>query len=303
MQHHSATWALFAPVLVVSAAPTPASAQEEVSRSIEPVAQDLYRWTSGSYRSMFLVHEDGIVVTDPLNAEAARWLKGQLEERYPGKPVSHLIYSHDHPDHTYGASELADEDTLVVSQRLARNTLVETKAQTLVPTVVFDERMTLLPDWDQEIRLRYHGSNNGRGSISMMFRPQNVLHIVDWVVIGRLPYRNLKGYDLPGMIESTRQVLELDFDRFVGGHAEMGHKDDVRRYLGYLEALHDGVRDGILAGHSLDRIKRDVALSDYSDLAHFEEWRELNIEGAYNQLVDGAYMLMRPDVPKPPDSE
>jgi hypothetical protein len=56
-------------------------------------------------------------------------------------------------------------------------------------------------------------------------------------------------------------------------------------------------------GKALKTIQREVDLSKYSDLKMSEEWRDLNIEGVYNQLRDEAYMLRRPDVPAPPSGE
>jgi len=68
------------------------------------------------------------------------------------------------------------------------------------------------------------------------------------------------------MINSTKSVLKFDFDAFVGGHVDMGTKADVVRYLSYLELLYDQVITGILAKKSLDDIKQDIDLSQFSDL-------------------------------------
>lgn len=306
MKLRPATFGAFVFVCSLSLAPPavpPAHAQAQAApaeRAIVPVADGLYRWTAGAYHSLFLVTEKGIVVTDPLSAEAAGWLRGELAARFPGKPITHVLYSHNHSDHVYGGEALDGPGTQFVAHALAREDLVRTRAATRIPDIAFADRLTLHPDATNSIELTYLGSNNGRGSVAMLFRPQKVLHVVDWIVLGRLPYQDLKGYDLPGMIEATRQVLAWDFDRFVGGHADMGTKQDVARYLAYLEALHDGVLDGIRRGHSLARIQRELTLSDYADLKQFAAWRARNIEGAYRTLVDDHYLLMRPDVPQPP---
>lgn len=280
----------------------PAHAAEATAeqRDIQQVSGNLYRWTAGNYHSYFLVHANGIVVGDPLSAEAARWLKGQLASRFPGKPITHVIYSHNHPDHAYGGRELDGPGVTFISQELAKRDLIRTKADTRIPDTTFADHMTLDLKDGQTIEMRYLGANNGRGSITQFFPKQKTLFVVDWIVLGRLPYQKLQGYDLPGMIDSTRKVLDdYDFDHFVGGHADMGTKADVKRYLGYITALYDGTRDGILAGHSLAQIQKDLTLADYSDLKMFGSWRAQNIEGAYDQLVDGDYMFLRPEVPRP----
>ena len=51
--------------------------------------------------SVFLVTPDGVIVTDPINAEAATWLEAEIARRFD-QPVKYLILSHDHRDHSAG---------------------------------------------------------------------------------------------------------------------------------------------------------------------------------------------------------
>lgn len=271
----------------------PASAMADDYR-IEPLEHDLYRFTAGHYRSVFLVTSEGILLTDPIDEQAASWLKAELEKRFD-VPVRFVVYSHNHVDHTYGGRVFADEGVRFVSHRLAREDLNRTRADTQIPDITFEDRMTLHLG-EHEVKLRYHGRNNGRGSISMLFEPGKTLFVVDWIVLGRMPYKNLKGYDIHGMIDSTREVLAMDFSQLVGGHAEAGNRQAVERYLGYLESLYAAVRDGMLEGKSLAALQNEIRLDEYSDLAMYEEWLPLNIEGVYNTLNDMSYFDMRSDL-------
>jgi glyoxylase-like metal-dependent hydrolase (beta-lactamase superfamily II) len=268
---------------------------------IVQVTDDIYRFTDNRHHSVFLVTDDGILVTDPIDTEAATWLKDQLDERFE-VPVRYVVYSHSHPDHVYGGEVFAEPGVTFVAHRKARADLERTRADTHLPDVTFEDETTLRLG-DHAVRLTYHGPNNGRGSISMLFERSDLLFVVDWVVLGRMPYKDLPGYDLAGMIESTREVLEMDFEVFVGGHADIGGPKEVRRYLSYLEALYGGVVDGMHAGKSLDQLKQELQLEEYSDLKMYEEWREPNIEGAYEMLRDDDYMLRRPEVPEPEGDE
>ena len=281
-------------LLVLFNISTPVQAQ---NYQIDVVRSNVYRFTAGNYRSVFMVTDAGILVTDPISKEASRWLKQELARRFD-KPIRFVVYSHNHPDHVYGGEVLEQEGVQFVSHQLAREDLVHTKAQTRIPNLVFKDEMVLYLD-DSQVRLRYHGRNNGRGSISMLFEPAGVLHVVDWIVLGRMPYKDLQGYDIQGMIDSTREVLNMDFDVFVGGHAQTGKKEDVEKYLEYLEALYNSVRDGIRAGKDLPTLQKEIRLDAYRNLSMYEEWLPLNIKGVYQTLVDESYLLMRPDVPKP----
>lgn len=263
--------------------------------SITPVKDNLYRYSNGTHHAMFVVTDDGIALTDPLSFQGATWLKQALKSRFD-KPVRYVIYSHSHPDHVYGGQVFAEPDVTFIAHEWARDDLLATRANTQLPNLVFNDEITLYLG-DTQIDLRYHGPNNGKGSISINFPKQKVLHVVDWIVLGRMPYKTLPGYDIRGMINSTHDVLQMDFDLLVGGHAETGDKGDVRSYLRYLEQLYQAVLQGMREGKSLATLQQEIRLDEFKALAMYEEWLPLNIEGVYNDLADQSYMLIRPDLP------
>lgn len=270
----------------------PQSAAQSDRYAIQPVADGLYRVTSGSHHAMYWVTDDGIVVLDTIDRDTALWLKGELAKRHD-QPVRHVIYSHNHYDHVYGGEVFDAPGTVFIAHELARQDLVRTKAKTRIPELTFTDELSLHLG-GEELRLRYHGTNNGRGSVSMHFVDQRVMFVVDWIVLGRMPYQDLPGYDIEGMITSTKEVLALaDWDTLVGGHARIGDRGDVRRYLAYLEALYAAVRDGMLAGKSLETLQQEIRLDEFSDLANYEQWLPLNIAGVYRTLADQSYLPNR----------
>ncbi len=67
--------------------PHPASAARKApKRSDKKIATDLYRYQDNFHFGVFLVTSDGIIMTDPTNKGAARWLKEELKKRFD-KPV------------------------------------------------------------------------------------------------------------------------------------------------------------------------------------------------------------------------
>lgn len=130
----------------------------------------------------------------------------------------------------------------------------------------------------------------------MLVKPEKVMFVVDWIVLGRMPWQKLWSYDIQGMINSTHEVLDLDFETFVGGHGDIGNKADVERYLAYLEHLYTEVINGIQQGMSLELIQQQADLSDYSDLANYDAWLDDNIEGVYKRLLNESGMGWRPDL-------
>jgi len=271
-----------------------ASASWPADYVIEKVKGDVYRFTDARHHALFLVDEEGILLTDPLNENAALWLDNELEKRF-NRPIRYVVFSHNHSDHIYGAGVFKKPGTVFVAHELAKQDIESTRADTIVPEIAFRDEMTVVLG-DHTVELRYHGPNDGRGSISILIRPEKVLFVVDWIVLGRMPWKKLWSYDIQGMINATDEVLDLDFDLFVGGHADMGRKPEVQRYRQYLQALYNAVIDGIHAGKSLEQLKKEIRLEGYNDLKHYEEWLPLNIEGVYERLMEESGLGWRPDL-------
>jgi glyoxylase-like metal-dependent hydrolase (beta-lactamase superfamily II) len=282
---------------LTTAAVTPPAAWAD-RYAIRRVAEGLYRFSAGKFHAMFWVTPKSIVVVDTIDRRAAAWLKRALKKRF-NRPVRYVIYSHNHYDHIYGGEVFDDRGTVFVAHRLARDDIVHTRARTRVPDLTFDDRLTITLG-GESLRLRYHGPNNGRGSVSMLFEKQRVLFVVDWIVVGRMPWKALQGYDIEGMIRSTREALALPWDTFVGGHGAIGKRRDVKRYLRYLESLYAAVRDGMLAGKSLRTLQRTIRLDAFADLAQYKAWLPLNIAGVYRTLADQSYLRKRPAPPAKP---
>ncbi len=261
---------------------------------IEKIAGNIYRFVDDRHRSVFLVTGEGVLITDPLNENAANWLKKEIEKRF-NLPIRYVVFSHNHSDHIYGAKVFKAIETTFVSHQLAQKDIEITKADTIIPNVTFKQNMVITLG-DNTVSLQYHGKNDGRGSISMLFQPEKILFVVDWIVVGRMPWRKLWSYDIQGMINSTKETLNLDFEIFVGGHAGIGNKSDVQRYLSYLEELYTAVIDGIHSGKTLAQLKESTRLDNYNDFGNYNSWLPLNVEGVYERLVEESGMGWRPDI-------
>ena len=81
-------------------------------REIVHLAGDLYRIQDNAHFTVALVTSDGIILGDPLNADAATWMRDELEARF-GVPVRYVLFSHSHWDHASGAHVFDATATLV----------------------------------------------------------------------------------------------------------------------------------------------------------------------------------------------
>lgn len=269
---------LFFGALFVAA--TPALA-EDAKRSITKIAGDLYRFQNNFHYSVFLVTRDGIIATDPINADAAKWLKGELQSRF-GVPVKYLIYSHDHRDHIAGGEVFAPQAT-VISHENARSAIVGEQRPTAIPDITFSDSMTLTLG-GKTVELTYPGPSHSNNLIVMHFPEERAVYTVDFISVNRLPYMDLGDSYFPNWIDAVKKVEAMDFDILVPGHGPLGTKADATEHRQYLQALYDGVLDAARKGESLDEMKKNMTLDEFKQMGMYDKWRELNIEGMYRQV-------------------
>ena len=251
-------------------------------RSITKITGDLYRFQNRAHYSVFLVTPEGILVTDPINADAAKWLKAELANRFPGVPIRYLVYSHSHADHISGGEVFADTAT-VVSHERAKQRIVAEQVHTAIPQVTFSDRKTLELGGKQ-VELIYLGTSHSDNLIVMRFPAERTVFAVDIVAVKRLPYQDFPDADLNGLIAGLKTIEALEFDILSPGHGALGGKADVADHRRYLETLRDRVKAGMGAGKSVDELKQTVTMLEYASWGMYKEWREPNVAGMYRLI-------------------
>ncbi len=248
----------------------PASAQD-ATREITNIAGDVWRFQNNFHYSVFVVTADGIVVTDPINAEAAAWLEAEIENRFDG-PVRALVWSHSHADHASGGA-VFDDTAITIAQAAAPEAIDGVPVQ-----VRFAERMSFELG-AHTFELTNLGPGHGTDMLAMVVRPENVAFVVDVVNPGRLPYRNFPGADIDGLIDQIRAVEALDFEILAPGHSRLGDKADATADREYIEWLRDAVAAELRAGRTVEEIVAGLDTSAYADRGNYDQWRDLNIQG------------------------
>ena len=74
---------------------------------LQRLGRNLYMVTDNAYQSMFLIYEGGVVVVDAPPSYAA--LIPKAIAQVTDRPITHLVYSHEHKDHIGGAAGLGGQ--------------------------------------------------------------------------------------------------------------------------------------------------------------------------------------------------
>ena len=254
---------------------------QDAKRSIAQIDGGLYRFQNNFHYSVFLVTDDGIIVTDPINAEAAQWLKDELATRFE-QPIKYLIYSHDHVDHIAGG-EVFGDDVIVVAHENAKADIIAENRPTAVPDITFSDELTLELG-GKTVELTYVGKSHSDNMIVMNFPEQRALFAVDFIPIKTVAWKNLTDAYIPEWMDALKKVEVMDFDTLVPGHGVLGGKVDVAAFRTYMEQLYTAVLEAARQGQSLEEMQQNIRLDDFKEWGNYEAQLALNIEGMYNQI-------------------
>jgi glyoxylase-like metal-dependent hydrolase (beta-lactamase superfamily II) len=253
-----------------------------VRRSLTQITDDVYRYDNNFHVSIVVVTDDGVVVGDPINREAAEWLEAEIEKRFQ-QPVKYLVISHSHADHASGGEIFEDTATVITHEKFVPH-LEAGEVRTAEPDVTFSEYYSFELG-GKTFALTYLGVGHGDDMIAMTVQPDNVAFIVDVVSPRRLPWRGLPANTISGLIDQLKVAEGLEFDVLIPGHSHTGTKQDVTDMRLYLETLRDKVQMELDAGKSEEEIIATVRMPDYAHWDRYDEWIELNVAGMVRLLT------------------
>lgn len=222
---------------------------------VEEIGDGLYWISDGPYQAMFQVEREGVTLVDAPPALGGR-LHAAIAE-VTDRPVTHLVYSHEHFDHAGGASLFPDA-TFVGQRETARLLVDAADPRRPAPTVTFDDELEL-----GSLVLRYHGLNHQPGNLFVHAPKQATLMVVDVVYHGFAPYRSLGlPADVHGFIDAHDQMLDYDFEHFVSGHnGRLGTRHDVEEAREHVHDLRAACKRA-LDVVTIPAIIREVGLED-----------------------------------------
>jgi glyoxylase-like metal-dependent hydrolase (beta-lactamase superfamily II) len=211
---------------------------------VEEIRDGVYWLTQGHYQMMFLTTGEGVIVVDAPRALAAM-IKPAIAE-VTAEPITHLIYSHFHSDHIGAAAQISAGATIIAQHKTLRLLAEAADPKRPLPTVTFDDKFELKVG-HQTLELSYTGPNHDVGNIMIYAPKQKVLMMVDVVWAGWVPFGYVGLADhIPGVMRSMDDLLEYDFDTFIGGHANrLGNRGSVETQKEYMRDVQNAVREAL----------------------------------------------------------
>ena len=285
-----------APALVL--AQPPQGPERPAMRSITRITGDLYRVQNNDHYTVFLVTPAGIILADPINVDAAAWIKAQLAERFPNAPVRYVLYSHHHQDHASGAAVFNDTAELVAHQNFAaalkasataNEAAAKRFAAVMPPESTYTDRRTVTLG-GKRVELIHPGRMGHAPDMTVLYFPaERVVFGVDFVNVKSVPGSNTlaNGASIAEYVNALKVVDALDFDVVAPGHGPTGSKADLTAYRRYYEDLEARVAARIAKGQTLEEIQAAKIMDEYKDWIEFDEDNDINIANVYKTLSAG----------------
>jgi len=193
----------------------------------------LFRWWPGFYVSPFIVGEDGVLAVDPINRDVAT-LYRQAVVAVTDKPITKIVYSHDHRDHIVGADILSPEAEIISHPLTLESLKRRGDIDIPHPTVLVNDG-DIISVGGRTVGVHYFGPNHGVSNIALSFKTNigQMLVFVDTIEVGIVPYRTLPDTNVHGYISSLRGAAKLEVDWVLGGHSGPGPAVWINNYLNY----------------------------------------------------------------------
>ncbi len=212
---------------------------------------------TGSDGKVFV--DAGITASRPRILEAANDLSRD--------PITHLINTHWHFDHTDGNDWLNAEGAAIIAHENTHRRLMSAQRVedwdfnfspsplAAVPTEVFSSEKTLSLS-GSTLHLKHYDPAHTDSDISVNFGEADILHVADTYWNGIYPFIDYStGGSIGGMIKATEANLAAVTDRtiVIPGHgAPVSNRAELSAYRDMLVAIHDNVARLKNQGRSLE---------------------------------------------------
>jgi glyoxylase-like metal-dependent hydrolase (beta-lactamase superfamily II) len=207
---------------------SPVEIDEEKGYFVDEIADGIYWLVGAGYQTMFVTTGEGVIAVDAPQPIGENYLAAIAE--VTSEPVTHMVYSHAHQDHTGIAGHLFPNATFVSHKLTADVLMTQNGTAQPVPSITFDNELYTLSLGNQTLELYHVGNFHSDGDIVILAPAQKVAMVVDLMRPGETPYRAFGVTpDIDLYLQTHDNLIDnFDFDVLISGHTNLlATKDDI----------------------------------------------------------------------------
>ncbi|HPF28127.1 MAG TPA: MBL fold metallo-hydrolase [Steroidobacteraceae bacterium] len=263
-------------VTILSGATSIAQQPTPIEIETQPVATGVYMLIGDGGNIGVTIGQDGVAIIDDQYDRMSEKIRAAIG-KLTGQPVSFVINTHWHGDHTGGNEAFGRTGSVIVAHDNVRRRMSvesvnaftgDTNAaapREALPIVTFDQAVTLHYN-DDELEVVHVANAHTDGDAVIHFRQANVVHMGDVFFNGFYPFiDNNSGGTLAGMVAAADTVLARidDRTRVIPGHGPLANKQDLQAYRDMLATVHERVSKLVAAGKSQDEVLAAKPTADF----------------------------------------
>ena len=263
-------------------------AEKNIPIKVTEVAPGLFfQYHHQESNNAWLVTDDGVLVIDTRqHPRRAEELLAAIRKT-TDKPVRWVINTHAHGDHYFGNSVFKREGATFIAHRDTAGMMdhhfglemkrrqgyfkqrqFDPKDVTLVrPDITFDSTLTLTLG-GRTVELLYIGAGQNPGDTFVRFPKERVLFAGGPFSKNSWPNPSFTP-SMTNWVGILRKIAAMDVDVYLGGHGDIGNKDDVLQEARMLEDFDSGMREAVAKGMSRDDIIKNVKFEKYQDVRNY----------------------------------
>lgn len=235
---------------------------------IERVADNLYLLTGGGGNTAAYIAANGVVLVD---TKLANWGPAIMDKvkTVTDKPVTHILNTHTHGDHTGSNMYFPASAEIVVQENTAANmrrmeVFQAPEGAVGLPDRTFVDRTTVLED-DDAIDLYYFGAAHTDGDAFIVFRNLRVMHAGDAFLGKRQPFIDVSnGGSGLAFGETLRKAAGAirNVDRVITGHSTVMTWQDFVQWGEFNRRFLEHAQASRTAGRSAEEAMKTFSLPD-----------------------------------------
>ena len=252
--------------------PAGPTATSLAATKIEKVKDNLYVITgsgaenqdafSGGNTAVFIT-DSGVTLVD---TKLPGWGPTILEriKTVTDKPVTRIINTHTHSDHTGGNMALGGGTVEIVVQENTKANLVRDPSYAganakFLPTRTYKDKLTIGSGKD-EIDLYYFGRGHTNGDAFVVFKALRTMHVGDIFAWKALPYVDTgNGGSVVEQPETLAKAVATvkNVDTIINGHIPVGTWNDLKEYAQFTKEFVDYAKASMKAGKSAEQAGKE----------------------------------------------
>jgi glyoxylase-like metal-dependent hydrolase (beta-lactamase superfamily II)/pimeloyl-ACP methyl ester carboxylesterase len=203
---------------VLMYASEPPVIDEEKGYAVTEIASGVFWLVGSGYQTIFLTTGEGVVVVDAPQPIGEKYLEAINEVTQ--EPITHMIYSHPHQDHTGAAGKIFPKDiTYIAHQDTADALETDNDPNRPIPNMTLEGDFNTMEIGDKTIEFYNIGDFHSKGNLLIILPQYKVAMLVDLLRPSESPYRAFGVTpDIDLYLEIHDTLQDFDFDVLISGH-------------------------------------------------------------------------------------